>query len=556
MSSTRLAALLAVTGLALAGLAPATAAPAPAGIADLDPQRALHAAALDLVRAPDAGTAAAWRTAALRAASDDDESSSADPGRREWSYVSSAGDLDGDKRGDVLVQRENETLVRSGKDGRVLLRRADGALLPVAGAGAVRLLSVDVEYREQEAGMELAVLLSGLDRTGRAVWEHQLTGGAQAVGEGPAYAARYDQLPVLMDPDHAVGSGGPSLLLGSLSGVATTVGLTSQLALETLSLTDGSVAALPALHGHGSSVPWAFSFGTPDCLVTSEPVAAATRVSLQCGGAPTWTRPVRLLDPYVVPAGDFDGDDSADLMVTTFGFERPRPEEVLRGTRVLSYADGTEVGSSALDGLVPLGADVNGDEQPDFIELAFEEMGFALQGLTLAGDVLYRRTIELHGSGMLEGLLGLDITGDGIGDGYLRATPERGTPVTVIIDGRNGTPIRAPGAGDLMVPGLRPTGADLASTTVEKRRLRVGVSSGATGRALLSAVVPGPAGAVSPGSAGAVDVDGDGRRDLVVVSRRDSTRLTTAFSARGRVLWQQSEKAAPVGSHPEVIVVG
>jgi hypothetical protein len=41
-----------------------------------------------------------------------------------------------------------------------------------------------------------------------------------------------------------------------------------------------------------------------------------------------------------------------------------------------------------------------------------------------------------------------------------------------------------------------------------------------------------------------------------VVSRRDGTRLTTAFGAGGRVLWQQSEKAAPLGQNPEVIVVG
>jgi hypothetical protein len=558
MSNTRLVALLAVAGLGLAGLAPATAAPAPAlpRVAELDPARALHAAALDLVRAPSADTAAAWRSAALRATADTDDSSSPDPGRREWSHVSSAGDVDGDKRTDVLVQREGETLVRSGKDGRALLRRAAGALLPVSGAGAVRLLAIDVEYRGQETGLELAVLLAGLDRTGRAVWEHELAGSVQGAGEGPVYGARYDRLPVLLDPDHQVGSGGPSLLLGSLSGVGTTLGLTSRLELGALSLTDGSMLALPALHGHGSSVPWAFSFGAPDCLVTSEPAAAATRVSRQCGGTPTWTRPVTLMDPYIVPAGDFDGDDAADLMVTTFGFERPRPDEVTRGTRVLSYAGGAQVGSSTLDGLVPLGADVSGDGEPDFFELAFEGMGFAIQGVTLAGEVLYRRSIELRGSGMLEGMLGLDITGDGIGDGYLRATPERGTPVTVVIDGRNGTPIRVPGAGDLLVPGLRASGADLASPTVDKRRLRVAVVSGATGRPLLSAVVPGPAGAVSPGSAGAVDVDGNGRRDLVVVSRRDSTRLTTAFDPRGRVLWQQSEKAGSLGQNPEVIIVG
>jgi hypothetical protein len=558
MSSTRLTALLAVLALGLAGLAPATASTAPPlpRISDLDPARALHAAALDLVRAPGADTADAWRTAALRAAADADESSPPDPGRREWSHVSSAGDVDGDKRVDVLVQREDETLVRSGKDGRVLLRRTGVSLLPVAGAGAVRLLSLDVEFREQQAGLELTVLLAGLDRNGRAVWEHELTGSAQGAGEGPAYAARYDQLPVLMDRDHQVGSGSPSLLLGSLSGVATLGGLTSQLQLKTLSLADGSVASLAPLHGHGNSAPWAFSFGTPDCLVTSEPAAAATRISLQCDGTPTWARPVPLMDPYVVPAGDFDGDDASDLMVTTFGFERPRPDEVLRGTRVLSYADGAQVGSSTLDGLVPLGADVSGDGEPDFFELAFEGMGFAIQGVTLDGEVLYRRSIELRGSGMLEGMLGLDITGDGIGDGYLRATPERGTPVTVVIDGRTGSPIRVPGAGDLLVPGLRPTGADLASATVDKRRLRVTVVSGATARTLLSAVVPGPPGAVSPGSAGAVDVDGNGRRDLVVVSRRDSTRLTTAFDPRGRVLWQQSEKAGPLGQDPEVIVVG
>lgn len=558
MRGTRLHCLVAAVGLGLTGLVPAAAAPAPPvpRVADLEPSRALHAAALDLVRAPDVESAAAWRTAALRAATDSDEASPTSSGPREWSFVSDAGDLDGDRRIDVLVQREQETLVRSGRDGRVLLRRAAGALLPVAGAGDVRLLAIDVEFQPQETGLELTVLLAGLDRGGRAIWEHQLSGSGHAVGEGPAYAARYDQLPVLMDPDHSDGSEAPMLLLGSLSGVATTTGLTSQLQLEALSLTDGSVSALPALHGQGNSAPWAFSFGAPDCLVTSEPVAVATRVSLQCGGTPTWTRPVPLMDPYVAPAGHFDADELADLMVTTYGFEQPQPDEVLRGTRILSYADGAELGSSTLDGLVPLGGDVSGDDQPDFITLAFEDMGFALQGTTLAGEVLYRRTIELRGSGMLEGLLGLDITGDGIGDGYLRATPERGTPVTVVVDGRQGRTLRVPGSGDLLAPGLRATGADLVSATAVRRRLRIEVRSGDRGRMLLSAPVPGPAGAVAPGSAGAVDVDGDGRRDLVVVSRRDSTRLTTALSSRGRLLWQQSDKASPTGPSEGVIIAG
>lgn len=560
MSSTRTIALLAVLGLSLTGLAPAAAAPVPAPavprLVELDPSRALHSAARELLRSPDAERAAAWRTALLRSVSDTDEGSSSPGAQREWSFVSSAGDLDGDRRGDVLVMSEGETLVRSGKDGRVLLRRLGSSLLPVTGAGAVRLVAVDVEFRGQGDGIEIAVLLAGLDRRGKAVWEHELAGSVSGFGEGPAYAARYDHLPLLMDSDHQSVAAGPALLLGSLTGAASQTGLTSRLDLEALSLTDGSVRDVAALHGQGRSAPWAFSAGAPGCLVTSEPVVVGARVSLHCGGTPTWSRAVPLMDPYVVPAGDFDGDKVSDLMVSTFGFEEPQPDEVLRGTRVLSYADGTEQGRSSRDGLVPLGGDVSGDGEPDFLGLVFEEMGFAVQGTTLAGDVLYRRTIELRGSGMLEGMLGLDITGDGIGDGYLRATPERGAPVTLVIDGRQGRTVRVPGSGDLLSPGLRATGADLASATAEKRRLRVEVRSGNGGRTLLSTLVPGPAGAVTPGSAGAVDLDADGRRDLVVVSRRDSSRLTTAFSSRGRVLWQRAEKASAVRSSDDVVVVG
>lgn len=555
MRGTRFHCLVAAVGLGLAGLVPAEAAPPPPAprLAELDPSRALRTAAIDLVRAPAASTAATWRAAVLRSLTDD--SGSADGGRPEYSFVASAGDLDDDRREDVMVLREGETVVRSGKDGRVLLRRPSGRLLPVTGAGAVRLVAVDVEYRDQLDSMELVVHLSGLDRAGRAVWEHELTGGVTMVGAGPAYLARYDSLPLLLHPVQDAADQ-PGLMLGSLTGVGTPVGLTTRVDLVVLSIADGTVSALPALHGSGFSIPWALPLDEPGCYVANEPVAAATRVSLLCDGSPVWTRPVPLMDPYAVPAGDFDGDGRSDLMLTTFGFERPQPEEVLRGTRVLSFTDGTQVGSSTVDGLVPLGADVDGDAQPDFIELAFEDMGFAVQGVTLAGDVLYRRSIELRGNGMLEAWLGLDVTGDGVGDGFLRATPDRGSPLAAVVDGRDGRTVTVPGVDALLTPGLRATGADLLVLETDKRRLRAAVHSGEGGRPLLSAVVPGPAGAVAPGSAGTVDADGDGRRDLVVVSRRDSTRLTTAFTARGRVLWQQSEKAAAAPDSDEVIVVG
>jgi hypothetical protein len=320
--------------------------------------------------------------------------------------------------------------------------------------------------------------------------------------------------------------------------------------LSLLSLTNGAVTPLPPVQGVGRGLPYARPVapreGTRSCYVTTAPVGQASRAELACDGSgAVWSSLVRLREPYVDDAGDFDGDGVGDVQLTTFGFERPRPREVLRGTVVLSHADGSSLATSPLDGLAPLRADVDGDRTPDFLELAFEEEGFAIQGVRLDGTVLYRSALALQSSGSLEGRMGMDVTGDGVADAFLRAEPEKAEPVGVVVDGRTGRAQRVNGVDGLVWPGLRRTGIDLAVVTVDRGRLRTTVLSGDRGRTLLDVRVPG-AGTPSPGGAGTADLDRDGRRDLILASRSGSAWLTTAWSATGRLMWQTSEAAPPV----------
>lgn len=551
MSRTRLTALLIAAGVGAAGLVPAGAATARPAAPQLDPHRALHAAVLDL--APEAGGLAAWRGAYLAAAS----GAGSSEGPREYAQVYEVGDLDGDRRTDVAVQREDGTVVRSGKDGTVLLRRASGYLFGIEGAGRVRLLLLDVSYVEADRGYAMTVRFQGLDGKGRALWTHEQSGSVSGSGAGPAFVGRLEDVPALFELDQRDAAGRPALLLGALTAVESPGPVVSSMDLTSLSLIDGKAAALATVQGAGRGYAYARAVHAPKgagtCYASTAPVAQVTQVALACDGAdPAWSTLVPLRDPYVDDAGDFDGDRLGDVQLSTFGFERPRTREVLRGTAVLSYADGSSLASSRLDGLAPLRADVDGDGQPDFLEFSWSEEGFAVQGVNLAGDVLYRSALELRGSGSMEGRLGMDVTGDGVADAYLRAAPQKGESTAVVVDGRTGRAQRMAGVDGMLWPGLRRTGIDLLVVTADAGRLRTKVLSGDRGRRLLDVRVPGPSGTPAQGGAGTADVDRDGRRDLVVTSRSGDRRLTTAWSSGGRLLWQTAEKAPPVRKDGEV----
>lgn len=561
MSTARLTCLVAAAAVAAAGLVPAAAAPAvpPApGFVDLDPARALRSATHELLTEP---SEQAWRATMLAGvgavqSSQESPTGSAEP-PREFAAAYSAGDVDGDRREDVVVLREDGTVVRSGRDGRALLRRKGGFLLPVQGAGAVRLVALESDFAEQSRGFEVTVRYTGLDGRGRAVWTHEATGSLTADGAGPAFVVTYQRLPLLLG-EHQDAAGRPALLLGGATGMSGDAAGAAEMSLEALSLQDGSVAALPPLHGVGG-LPWASPLDpelVPGCYAATEPVGPTTTVSLRCAdGAPRWVRPVPLEDAFAGDAGRFDGDDQGDVLVSTFGFEPTQAQDVLRGTRVLSGADGSQLGASTHEALVPLRGDVNGDGEPDFLELVFDDEGFVIQGVTLSGTVLYRRSIALRGAGFLEGFLGLDVTGDGIGDAFLRAEPDRGTPVAVVLDGRSGRPLSVPGVDALVAPGLRPRGADLLVLDAVGRRPTATVRSGDRGRPLMAAPLPVRSGPVAAGGTAVTgQLDGDRRRDLVVVGRVGSTRLTTAYSATGRVLWHIAEKAPGAGEGVIVVV--
>lgn len=549
MIRTRLTALVMALGLATAGLSSAAAAPGQRPADRLDPQRAVHAAVTGLLSAPDQERLADLRLALTQEPATEAAVATA-AGPREWAAVSAAGDVDGDRRADVIVERTGGTAVRSGRDGRLLLKRADGFLLPVPAAGAVRLLSVQHSVTETARAFRLDVRLEGLDRTGRAVWTHTYGGTVEVLGVGPAFVARLDGVPAmlydgLLDPD-----GRSALLIGALSATQTSAGTTSAVEPTLLDLADGSTSPLPTVRAVGRGVAWAFPVHAQDqgrsCYATSAPVGPVTRLSLVCDGTASWSSTVRLRDPFVDDGGDFDGDGLSDLVAGTYGYQQPRPREVFRGTQVLSFADGSALGRSAIDALQPLRVDIDGDARPDFLELSFEPE-LAVRALGLTGEQIWRRVVavkgEVHDFGLL---LGLDITGDGVGDGLVVAGAEKAPSTSVVVDGRNGRTFAVQGVTGLLLPGLRAGGADLAVLEQQAGRARATVLSGDRGRRLLTVTVPGPTGTVSAGGAGAVDVDRDGRRDLVVASRTDDHQVTTAFSAGGQVLWQSREKAPRV----------
>ena len=552
MARTRLACLLAAVGLGASALAPAVASPAPPRLGPLDPVRAVHDATLALAAGPTDAGLAAWRSALVGAAA-----AASPDGPREWVHMHDAGDVDGDRRNDLVVVRDDTTLVRSGRDGRVLLRREQSSLLPVTGAGAVRLVALDVDFDEDGDGYAVALRIAGLDRRGTALWEEEVRGTVEGHGAGPAYAGRFDGFPAMLYSGRLDAAGRPALMLGTLTGAHGPVGSASRLDLSLLSVADGSRTALPPVHGAGTGVPWAFPYEAGDgaCHTATAPVGTLTSVGLVCAGERRWSTLVDLDDPYVQPAGDFDGDRAPDLMVSTFTFDDEEAGSAQRGTRVLAHADGSALGRADIDGLTPIGGDVSGDGEPDFIELGFEDMGFQVRGVTLAAEELWRRTVGLRGSGYLEGHVGLDVTGDGLGDAFLRAEPDKGTPVALVVDARGGRTTTVPGADALLAPGLRARGADLAVLEPVRGRLHARVVSGDRGRRLLDARVPGPAGTPAAGGAAAVDVDGDRRRDLVVTARSGDRRVTTALSSTGRVLWQQSEKAPAAGPGDSGLVV-
>lgn len=552
MARTRLVCLLVTGALGAAGLVPAAAAPSTPRLGTLDPARAVHDATLALADGPSAERMAAWRGALLPASS----SSSPAEGPREWLWAYDAGDVDGDRRSDVVVMREDTSVVRSGRDGRVLLQRDEASLLPVTGAGKVRLVALEVDFRESGSGYAAELRLSGLGKDGTALWEHTVGGAVSSYGFGPASAGRFDTFPAMLYDGSRTADGRPALMLGTLTGAHGPVGAASRLDLQLLSVADGSTSPLPPVHGAGAGTPWAFPTGA--CHTTTAPVGPLTSVGLVCDGASRWSSLVDLSDPYVVPAGDFDGDRTSDLMLSTFSFDDEGEGSPGLGSRVLAYDDGEQLGAVDVDGLTPIGGDVSGDGQPDFLEMSFEDSGFGIRGVTLAGDQLWKRTVELRGSGYLEGHIGLDVTGDGLGDAFLRAEPEKGTPLALVVDARGGRAVQVPGVDALVSPGLRARGADLAVLEPVGGRLRARVLSGDRARTLLDARLPGPAGTPAAGrGAATADLDGDGRRDLVVVTRTGDQRITTGLSSTGLVLWQQSEKAPRGGGDgPVVVVVG
>lgn len=553
MSRTRPTALLALAVVVATCIGPAAADRTVAQRAVLPPALALQLAAQQLLENPDAAARQAWRARLLSdLAAEESTSSSASgtsTGPRDYARVTDAGDLDGDGRADLLVAHDTGTTVRSGKDGRVLLRRDRGTLSPVRGVGDVRLLSVGVEYVDVDRGFTIDVHLEGLDGKGRTRWQHQATGTYTYTGAGPLGVTRVQSLPLMAADGMLDSHGRPALLLGGLTGTVAVMGsLTLEPAL--LSLSDGELQVLPEVQGIGRATPWVTPQTTSHepqrCYTTSAPLGPLTRVGLLCGGTQAWSVDVPLRGAYVEEAGDFDGDQASDVLVTTWGFERPQPREVARGTRVLSFADGSTVGSGPLDTLTPLLEDVSGDGQPDLMEMLLGDVDVELRAVTVAGEEIWARQVALDEAGWTSAYSGYDVTGDGLADGLVIGMPDAGPGSTTVVDGRTGKAFTRSGVDELLLPGLRRRGGDLVTLGADRGRARATVLSGDRGSRLLDVRVPGASGLVSSGGAGTADLDRDGRRDLVVASRTDDVRVTTAFSAAGRVLWQVREKAKPI----------
>lgn len=553
MSRTRPTALLALAVVVATCIGPAAADRTVSDRAVLPPALALQAAAQQLLERPDAAARHAWRANLLSAVAAEESASSSTSGTstgpRDYARVTGAGDLDGDGRDDLLVAHDTGTTVRSGTDGRVLLRRDRGTLSPVRGAGDVRLLAVEVEYVEVDRGFAIDVHLEGLDGKGRTRWQHLATGTYTFTGAGPLGVTRVQSLPLMAADGMLDSDGRPALLLGGLTG---TVAVMGSLTLEPglLSLADGEMQALPEVQGTGRSTPWVTpqttSHQPQGCYTTSAPLGPLTRVGLLCDATQAWSVDVPLRGAYVEEAGDFDGDQASDVLVTTWGFERPQPREVARGTRVLSFADGSTVGSGPLDTLTPLLEDVGGDGQPDLMEVLLGDVDVELRAVTVAGEEIWARQVALDEAGWTSVHSGYDLTGDGLADGLVIGMPDSGPGRTTVVDGRTGKALTRSGVNELLLPGLRRRGGDLVVLGADRGRARATVLSGDRGSRLLDVRVPGAPGLVSSGGAGTADLDRDGRRDLVVASRTDDVRVTTAFSAAGRVLWQVREKAKPI----------
>lgn len=470
------------------------------------------------------------------------------------------GDLDGDRRHDLVYSEYGMTgttqfVAVAGDTGRRLWSvegttgdrmMRDTYAWPLNGAdsGGALLLTATYEDISSDAfwGLRITVDMTAVAADGATRWTKS-TSGALSFGEAGLMAANLG-FPLGVGP---INGGGDDVLMRTDETVYSFLsGGTSR--LEVLDGESGRVTAVAAaaseLEAPSSQLVDDLDGDGLRDIVTASSVGGHVLVVAAKGsdGRPLWQSSFEGMPVYWIdPAGDVDGDTTADLLLTAFDWEGMRSLAIT----VASGADGAIRWRTASDGVLPAG-DIDGDKRDDLLLLdAIDDrrgIGLRYRAVTASGDALYRRAYTAHvpkGAALILMMIGPvgDLDADGSDDiaheisifGFDESSSSQEQGVVLTRTGRkaydkmSGSPLYASvdGQGDDFVRMRRSTNG-----------VEIIARDGRTGGELWQRNVPIPG--YRGGYVHAADLTRDGRAELLVVGMGQEGAVLKVIDARTR----------------------
>ena len=499
-----------------------------------------------------------------------------DPARL-YPYVRPAGDLDGDRAGDVVLltrDAEAETLVitaRRGKDGSELFTRdlgTDGVVTllapgPVGPNGSAGVLlgiyeflamggstggtgATMAEYGErpfsyQTVGINVSLTVLALAGDGSVAWQRSFTDG-RFLYTGLTLAVVQD-LPILTGSLQSVPGAATDMTVAVYDRTPTVDNSQDDaLQLQTIDGRDGSTVATRTVDIDNTEAPVAVApdldgDGLDDLTLQlvpaagTTPVRSPTLVGLRGGDTAELWRSGSLplsRETELMAAGDMTGDHIADFVLT-----RPLLRDEDDPARRVVLVDGRSGASLAgldADTARPLG-DVDRDGSAEvLVSSAFHftnRVEVVHQAVDAAGGILWEQAFDVQGfsdpSATLLPSPG-DVDGDGVGDLAHRLTVRRDSATTDvkedarIVSGRTGQTLitEAPAAWALG-GSLDGAGDDLATTSLfGASAVDVSALDGRSGQRMFTTRLYPRGDDTRQARVQGADLTGDGTLDLVV----------------------------------------